>query len=96
MADSSMKARRVRVRLEEGKTGLFYATSPDLKGLLVAEPSVDAVVKAVPGAIAEMYKACGLKVVVTKLDDDDGPDDFRSWVAISAEIARKALEENRA
>ena len=38
MTSTLTTAKVVRVKVEEGKTGLFYATSPDLKGLLVAEP----------------------------------------------------------
>ena len=41
MTTATMKARIVRVKIEEGKTGLFYATSPDLKGMLVAEPTIN-------------------------------------------------------
>ena len=88
MRMSSMKADRVRVKIEEGRTGLFYATSPDLKGLLVAEPTLDGLDKAIPVAIADLYAASDLKVVVTKMDDGD--DDFSPWVAIPADLARAA------
>jgi hypothetical protein len=69
MADATMKARMVRVRREEGKTGLFYATSPDLKGLLVAEPTLDALELAIPKAISDLYAAQGTVVVVTRVED---------------------------
>jgi hypothetical protein len=42
MTSALTKARVLRVKVEEGQTALFYATSPDLKGLLVAEPTIDA------------------------------------------------------
>ena len=90
MASADMKARIVRVRLEEGDAGLFYATSPDLRGLLVAEPTLDALDEGIPVAIAQLYEALGMTVVVSKLEDDD--DDFHPWVAFPAEIARRALE----
>ena len=68
----SERAQIVRIKIEEGKAGLFYATSPDLKGLLVAEPTIDALDAAIPAAIAELYAAaCGTKVVVTKARNDD-------------------------
>jgi hypothetical protein len=89
MADAKMKARVVRIQLEEGKTGLFFATSPDLKGLLVAEPTLDKLVTAIPAAIVEMYEACGVTVVVTKLDNE--VDNLRSWVAVRADVAKQAL-----
>jgi hypothetical protein len=85
---TSNRATIVRVKIEEGKTGLFYATSPDLKGLLVAEPTIDALDEAIPQAIAELYAvACGAKVVVTKAKNDDPV--FYPWVAIPAAEARR-------
>lgn len=55
----------VRIKQEEGITGLFYATSPDLKGLLVAELSIEALENAIPLEIAKLYEACDEKVIVT-------------------------------
>jgi len=54
----------VRVRYDKGQTGLIYASSPDLKGLLVARRSFEELEIAVPRAITEMYAACGVDVVV--------------------------------
>jgi hypothetical protein len=91
MASTTLtKAKIVRVKVEEGKKGLFYATSPDLKGLLVAEPTIDALEESIPKVIADMYAAYGVHVVVTKAGDDN-PDYF-SWIAIPAEQARAALK----
>ena len=89
MAEADMKAKLVRVRLEEGKAGLFYATSPDLHGLLVAEPTLDALEDAIPVAIAQLFEVVGEIVLVSKLEDNC--DDFHPWVAFPADIARKAL-----
>ncbi len=47
----------VTVKKEQGKAGLFYATSPDLKGLLVAEKTLEALEKAIPKAIKALAKA---------------------------------------
>jgi hypothetical protein len=88
-ASSHLKARLVRVKIDEGRTGLFYATSPDLKGLLVAEPTLDALDEAVRQAIVDLYEVCGAKVVATKLEDND--DELHPWVAIPAEVAQKAV-----
>ena len=90
MTSATMKAKIVRIRIEDGKTGLFYAVSPDLKGLLVAKPNLDELERAIPGAIMGLYAACGIAVVVTKAEDDD-PDYF-PWIAIPAEAARRAME----
>ena len=84
----------VRVKVEEGKAGLFYATSPDLKGLLVAEATFDALDVSIPKVITDMYAACGVKVVVTKAQDDDP--NFFPWVAMPAEIARHVMEQANA
>ena len=94
MANANMHARVVRIQLEETKSGQFLATSRDLKGLLVAERSVDAVIRAVPQAIAELYAACGVDVVVTRLDHE--LDDQKSWVAVRADIVDRSRSERRA
>jgi hypothetical protein len=91
MTASATMARIVRVKRQEGKTGLFYATSPDLKNLLVAEPTLDALDRAIPKVITDMYAACGVDVVVTLADYEE--DSFKSWVALPTEIARRALNE---
>lgn len=90
ITNTAPRARIVRVRIEEGRTGLFYATSPDLKGLLVAEPTLDALDAAVPLAIADLYSVAGVQVLVSKADD--GNDELRPWVAFPADVARAALK----
>jgi hypothetical protein len=95
MSEATMKARIVRISCEKGKTGLFYATSPDLKGLLVAEATIDAIQKAIPTAIRDMYAALGVEVVVSPVDEPDH-DDHRTWVALPSAIAREALAKERA
>jgi hypothetical protein len=58
-ATASTRAKIVRVKVEEGKAGLFYATSPDLRGLLVAEPNIDDLDVAISRAITDLYAATG-------------------------------------
>ena len=91
MISARMKARIVRVKTEEGKTGLFYATSPDLTGLLVAEPTLDALEREIPKAIADLYAASGQKVLVTSLDEQY--ENLKPWVTFPVEVARPALAE---
>jgi hypothetical protein len=91
MANESSRARVLRVVCERGNAGLFYATSPDLKGLLVAEPSMDALKRVIPEAIAELYARDWVKVVVTEVDQDGDPSG--RWVAFPAEIAKQALDQ---
>jgi hypothetical protein len=90
MSEAAPKARLVRITCEKGKTGLFYATSPDLRGLLVAEATVEALTEAIPKAIQEMYAASGVEVVVSPVEE---PEEGHTWVAIPAVIAREALEK---
>jgi hypothetical protein len=84
-----MKARTFTVRIENRK-GLFVATSPDLKGLLVVENSLEALQAAIPTEVADLFSACGVSVMVTEVDDGHG--DERPWVAVSADFARRALD----
>ncbi len=90
-SNRSKRAIIVRVSIEEGKTGLFYATSPDLRGLLVAEETLDALDEAIPKAIADLYEAIGMSVIVSKVKEDDDRE-FHPWVAFPAEIAKQALQ----
>lgn len=92
MATTTGRAQIIRVRVEEGKTGLFFATSPDLKGLLVAEPTIDELEATIPQAIAELWDATyGDKVVVTKAKDNDPQ--FYPWVALPLAVARRVAAE---
>ncbi len=85
----TLKAKIVWVKIEEGDAGLYFATSPELKGLLVAESSLEDLEREIPKAIQDLYAACGESVVVTSAED--GTDDLHPWVAVPAEIARRAL-----
>jgi predicted RNase H-like HicB family nuclease len=78
MTSNQLKAKIVRVIVERGREGLYYAQSPDLKGLLVARSSIDELRRQIPIAIREMFEVCDTPVVVSELD---GPDED-SWVAI--------------
>lgn len=90
-ASTSMGAKIVRVHFREDPSGLIFARSPDLKGLIVSEKTMEAFDSSIPNAIADLYAACGVKVAVTKIDDDH-EEGVTPWVAIPADIARKALE----
>jgi hypothetical protein len=94
MSDIAPKARIVHVTCERGKAGLLYASSPDLRGLLVAEDTADALRKAIPTAIRDLYAAMGVEVVVSPVDDPT--DEGRTWVAFPAAIAREALTKESA
>jgi hypothetical protein len=57
MSGPNKLATIIRVRIEEGKAGLFYATSPDLRGLLVGKPTIDELFDTIPKAIADLHEA---------------------------------------
>ena len=89
MSGTISKAKVVRVLREQGEGGWFYATSPDLKGLLATAPTLDALEREIPQAIAALYAAGGDDVIVTRADEDE--DRMRGWVAVPAALASKAL-----
>jgi hypothetical protein len=83
-----MKAKIVRITIERGREGLFYAQSPDLRGLLIADSTLDGLRRNIPTAIAEMFEACDTPVTVTEVDDGDC-----SWVAVPiAAVARQLAQ----
>ena len=86
ITNAAPRARIVRVKIEEGRTGLFYATSPDLKGLLVAEPTMDALEAAVPQAIADLYAVAGVQGHAVDLDPAVGELDPVTPVAAAEEV----------
>ena len=51
--------REISVKIEQGDEGLFYATSPDLKGLFVAAPTVDELNVEVPKVIKILIESLG-------------------------------------
>ncbi len=48
---------RIPINIELGKHGLYYGTSPAMKGLLVIGDSIEEVMRRVPHAISEMRAA---------------------------------------
>lgn len=82
MTFARMKAKIVRVEVEKGREGLFYATSPDLKGLLVASQTMEGLKAEIPIAIEEMFEASDAPVKVTELENDGDC----SWVAIPTQL----------
>ena len=90
----TLKARVVHVKCEKGVGGYFYASSPEIKGLLVVEPTLAELDKAIPQAITDLYAVSGHDVMVTYVDDPD--DDLRSLVMVPAELAERTLAHQRA
>ena len=89
---TQMKAKIIRIRIEPGDADLLFATSPDIKGLLVAENNAEALEREIPKAIRDMYAVSGVDVVVSPVEDDGGDEDnSQPWVAMPADLARAAL-----
>ena len=90
MTSSRAKAKIVRVKIEQGKAGLFYATSMDLRGLLVAEPTLSDLEREIPAAIRDLFAAADTRVVVSRAESALG--EYAAWVAFPAEVAERELE----
>jgi hypothetical protein len=84
-----MRPKIVHVKIEAAdQVGLFYATSPDLKGLLVAEKTKEELDRAIPCAIADLYAASyGVRVVVTKT----GYSDEAPWTVFDPKIKDQSV-----
>lgn len=78
MTSSHMKAKIVRITVEKGREGLFYAESPDLKGLFATGRTPEELHAEIPVIIRRMYEASDVSVVVSEIE---GGDD-NSWVAV--------------
>lgn len=48
---------KVQINIERGKAGLFYATSPQIKSLLVAEKSFIECLEAIPETVYKLEMA---------------------------------------
>jgi hypothetical protein len=92
MTSSRFEAKIIKVQVKQGRAGLLYATSSQLKGLLVAQPNRAALEAEVPAAILEMFAAGGEQVVVGRVEGKEEASAEPSFVAIPAELARKQLE----
>lgn len=75
------KARIIRVKISEGKEGLFYGTSPDLRGLLATGETLDALYANIPNAIADLFHVTGVDVIVSLAESNDTTDGV-PWVAV--------------
>lgn len=90
-------ARIVRVTIKEADRGVFVATSPNLQGLLVVSKDVKLLAdKLVPEAIADLYAASNQPVVLARVQEDEENPEVLPWVAVPADVARKALEASKA
>ena len=100
MSASTSLAKIIRVAIVRDQKGVFVATSPTLKGLIVASKDLHKLVnRLIPDAIARLYRECSQEVLVAQADDEaisldaSGPDLREGrWVAFPASTARQSLE----
>lgn len=70
VSNRTLRSKVFHVTCYKGEAGLFFATSPGIEGLLVAERSIEALMEAVPVAVVDLFKACGEDVIVTPADEE--------------------------
>jgi hypothetical protein len=85
----SFTARVIRVEFDTGETGRIYATSPDLKGLMIGRHTMGELQEALPQAIAALYEAAGEQVFVLRATGDAV--DGEAWVTMPVAVAQQAL-----
>jgi hypothetical protein len=86
VAEEIRAAKVIHIKREIGDGNWFYATSPDLRGMLVAEATLAGLDKMIPQVITDLYAARGIEVYVVPLDEGaDGNEGPRgAWVAVPA------------
>lgn len=80
----------VRVRRERGRSGAYFATGVDIDGLIISADSEKELESLIPDAITQLYAACGLRVIVTRVQEP--PEDHTDkWAATGADLAEQRL-----
>ena len=76
------RAKIIGVIIEKGDAGLYHATSPDMKDLLVSGETVEDVKEAVPAVIAAIYEAYGENVNVVEAEERAESNSPFPWVVL--------------
>lgn len=63
------KLKIVCIEIDQGDAGLFFAKSPDVDGLLVAQERLDELRREIPKAIKELYAAQDIDVDVVTVSE---------------------------
>ena len=83
------RAKIVKVHIEEATdTGLFHATSPDMRELFVSRHSIEDLKVAVPKVIEAIMAAHGQSVCAYEVEDDDSMPVPMPWVVVPNEARR--------
>lgn len=83
----AMTAKLIRIEYKQGRSGLIFATSPDLHGLLCSERTMEELEPTISEAITQLCAASGEEVAAVKVDDQN------AWVAVPTEVLRRGLEQ---
>lgn len=74
--------------------GVYVATSPTLKGFLAVSEDLEKLHnEIIPRAIADLYEACGVKMLVNRIRNDQIDEACAPWVALPAKLVQQQLEE---
>jgi hypothetical protein len=88
-------AKRVRIEITRSESGLYVASSEDVKGLLISHRDRAAIEADIPNVLRVLLKRrYNQDVIVLRLEDDDDPN-LEDWVSIPAHIASEALAEHK-
>lgn len=85
--------RVISVQIEEGREGLFYATSQDLPGLFVGAPTLDELHDEIPQVIKVLleHELGGTVEVLPASRRGEHEQAPRMWAAIPPHVAAAAL-----
>lgn len=83
----------IRVRIKQDDRGVYTATSPTVKGLLVVSKNFELLLdRLVPEAISDLFEASGQEIIVSRAREGQGESGETPFVLMPVAIARHALE----
>ncbi len=89
--DFSANLGTFRTDVKQGDTGLWYATSPDLKGFMVAEESLPEVRRRIPDALYVMLQAAQAEIAALKRENEEQRKDLVSALDQIRKLATKPI-----
>ena len=96
-ASTSLQAKTIRVAIKKDDD-LYIATSPDLKGLVVANTDIETLKEVqIPRAIEQLYLHNEVDVVAVPIAHDNDVDDgvTELWYPVPFEFIAQKVDEKR-